>query len=119
MTMSRVLRYGLLFGVSLSGVVLFLLASASGNTAFFERNYPVLLAVNGVIAALLFILVLLLVRRLVKRLRAGRFGARMMMRFSVAFALMGVLPGVLIYVVCRARSNRGSMSGSTALSIRD
>jgi nitrogen fixation/metabolism regulation signal transduction histidine kinase len=97
--MPRALRYGLLFAVSLSGVLLFLLASASGNTAFFERNYPVLLAVNGVIAALLFILVLLLVRRLVKRLRAGRFGARMMMRFSIAFALMGVLPGVLIYVV--------------------
>jgi nitrogen fixation/metabolism regulation signal transduction histidine kinase len=88
-----------LFAVSLSGVLLFLLASASGNTAFFERNYPLLLAVNGVIAGLLFILVLLLVRRLVRRLRQGRFGARMMMRFSIAFALMGVLPGVLIYVV--------------------
>ena len=97
--MPRALRYGLLFAVSLSGVLLFLLASASGNTAFFERNYPVLLAVNGVIAGLLFILVLLLVRRLVKRLRQGRFGSRMMMRFSIAFALMGVLPGVLIYVV--------------------
>jgi two-component system, NtrC family, nitrogen regulation sensor histidine kinase NtrY len=97
--MSRALRYGLLFAVSLSGVLLFLLASASGNTAFFERNYPMLLAVNGVIAGLLFILVLLLVRRLVKRLRQGRFGARMMMRFSIAFALMGVLPGVLIYIV--------------------
>ena len=97
--MPRALRYGLLFAVSLSGVLLFLLASASGNTAFFERNYPLLLAVNGVIAGLLFILVLLLVRRLVKRLRQGRFGARMMMRFSIAFALMGVLPGVLIYVV--------------------
>src|SRR5512145_1720119 len=97
--MSRALRYGLLFAVSLSGVLLFLLASASGNTAFFERNYPLLLAVNGVIAGVLFILVLLLVRRLVKRLRQGRFGARMMMRFSIAFALMGVLPGVLIYVV--------------------
>jgi nitrogen fixation/metabolism regulation signal transduction histidine kinase len=97
--MTRALRYGLLFAVSLSGVLLFLLASASGNTAFFERNYPLLLAVNGVIAGVLFILVLLLVRRLVKRLRQGRFGARMMMRFSIAFALMGVLPGVLIYVV--------------------
>jgi nitrogen fixation/metabolism regulation signal transduction histidine kinase len=97
--MPRALRYGLLFAVSLSGVLLFLLASASGNTAFFERNYPLLLAVNGVIAGLLFILVLLLVRRLVRRLRQGRFGARMMMRFSIAFALMGVLPGVLIYVV--------------------
>jgi nitrogen fixation/metabolism regulation signal transduction histidine kinase len=97
--MSRVLRYGLLFAIALSGVLLFILASASGNTAFFERNYPILLAVNGVIAAALAVLVLLLVRRLVKRLRLKRFGARLTTRFAVAFALMGVLPGVLIYVV--------------------
>ena len=97
--MSRALRYALLFAVSLSGVLLFILASASGNTAFFERNYPVLLAVNGVITAALAVLVLLLVRRLIKRLRLKRFGARLTTRFAVAFALMGVLPGVLIYVV--------------------
>jgi nitrogen fixation/metabolism regulation signal transduction histidine kinase len=96
---TRVLRYGLAIAVALSGVLLFLLASASGNTAFFERNYPLLLAVNGVIAAALAILVLLLVRRLIKRLRLRRFGARLTTRFAVAFALMGVLPGVLIYVV--------------------
>jgi nitrogen fixation/metabolism regulation signal transduction histidine kinase len=97
--MSRVLRYGLLIAISLSGVLLFILASASGNTAFFERNYPILLAVNGIIAAALAVLVLLLVRRLIKRLRMKRFGARLTTRFAVAFALMGVLPGVLIYVV--------------------
>jgi nitrogen fixation/metabolism regulation signal transduction histidine kinase len=97
--MPFILRYGLLIAVALSGVLLFLLASASGNTAFFERHYPLLLAVNGVIAAALAVLVLLLVRRLVKRLRAGRFGARLTTRFALAFALMGVLPGVLIYVV--------------------
>jgi len=97
--MSRVLRYGLLFAVALSGVLLFILASASGNTTFFERNYPVLLAINGVIAAALALLVLLLVRRLMKRLWLKRFGARLTSRFAVAFALMGVLPGVLIYIV--------------------
>ena len=97
--MSRALRYGLLIAVALSGVFLFVLASASGNTAFFERHYPVLLAINGVIAAALAVLVLLLVRRLVKRVRLERFGARLTSRFAVAFALMGVLPGVLIYVV--------------------
>jgi len=97
--MSRTLRYGLLIALALSGVLLFVLASASGNTAFFERHYPILLAVNGVIAAALAVLVLLLVRRLVKRLRLKRFGARLTTRFAVAFALMGVLPGVLIYVV--------------------
>ena len=97
--MSRALRYGLLAALAAGGVLLFLLASASSNTAFFERNYPLLLSINGVIAALLFVLVLALIRRLVKRLRANQFGARMMLRFTVAFALMGVLPGVLIYIV--------------------
>ncbi|MFZ5538378.1 MAG: sensor histidine kinase [Pseudomonadota bacterium] len=96
---SRVLRYGLLGALALGGVLLFLLASASSNTQAFERNYPVLLAINGVIAALLFVLVVALVVRLVRRWRQGRFGARLMTRFAVAFALMGVLPGVLIYVV--------------------
>jgi len=97
--MPRVLRYGVFAALAVGGVLLFLLASASANTAFFERNYPLLLGINGVIAALLFVLVLGLIRRLVLRLRANQFGARMMMRFTLAFALMGVLPGVLIYVV--------------------
>ena len=97
--MPRALRYGLLAAIAVGGVLLFLLASASSNTAFFERNYPVLLGINGVIAGLLFVLVVALIRRLVKRLRAKQFGARMMMRFTIAFALMGVLPGVLIYIV--------------------
>jgi nitrogen fixation/metabolism regulation signal transduction histidine kinase len=97
--MPRVLRYGLLAALAVGGVLLFLLASASGNTAFFERHYPLLLGINGAIAALLFVLVLVLIRRLVLRLRANQFGARMMIRFTLAFALMGVLPGVLIYVV--------------------
>ena len=86
----RAFRYGLLFAVALAGVLLFILASASGNTEFFERNYPLLLAINGVIAGALAIFVALLVRRLVKRLRQKRFGARLTTRFAVAFALMGV-----------------------------
>ncbi|MGH6610028.1 MAG: sensor histidine kinase, partial [Burkholderiaceae bacterium] len=99
MKLPRALRYGLLAALAAGGVLLFLLASASTNTAFFERNYPVLLGINGVIAAILFILVLALIRRLVRRRRANQFGARMMTRFTLAFALMGVLPGVLIYIV--------------------
>ncbi|MFN9028706.1 MAG: ATP-binding protein [Betaproteobacteria bacterium] len=97
--MSRWLRYGFLIALSLGGVLLFLLASASSNTQAFERQYPLLLAVNGFIAAALLVLVVLLVARLVRRLRQKRFGARLMTRFAVAFALMGVLPGALIYLV--------------------
>jgi nitrogen fixation/metabolism regulation signal transduction histidine kinase len=95
----RALRYGVLFALALGGVLLYLLASASGNTQAFERHYPLLLTVNGAIAALLLVLVVALVTRLVRRVRAKRFGARLMLRFAVAFTLMGVLPGALIYLV--------------------
>jgi nitrogen fixation/metabolism regulation signal transduction histidine kinase len=88
-----------LTALALGGVLLFLLASASGNTQAFERNYPLLLAINGAIAAALLVLVVMLVARLVRRWRARRFGARLMARFALAFALMGVAPGFLIYVV--------------------
>jgi nitrogen fixation/metabolism regulation signal transduction histidine kinase len=97
--MSRSLRYGFLIALALGGVLLYLLAAASGNTAAFERNYPLLLAINGAVALALAVLVVLLVARLVRRLRQRRFGARLMARFAVAFALVGVLPGLLIYVV--------------------
>lgn len=97
--MSRFLRYGLFAALALGGVLLFLLASASGNTAFFERHYPLLLKINGVIAAVLAMLVAFLLVRLVRRWYQGRFGIRLMARFALAFTLLGVLPGALIYLV--------------------
>ncbi len=97
--MPPLLRYGSIAAFALGGVALFLLASSASNTASFGRHYPLLLAVNGGLAAALLVFVLALVWRLVRRYRARRFGARLMARFAVAFALMGVLPGVLIYVV--------------------
>jgi len=96
---SRLIRYGLIGGLALAGVLLFVLTSASGNSQSFERNYPILLAANGAIALVLFVLVVALALRLVRRVRARRFGARLMARFAIAFALMGVLPGALVYVV--------------------
>ncbi len=97
--MPRFARYGLIGALALAGVLLFVLASASGNSRAFERNYPVLLALNGAIAMVLFVVVAGLSVRLAHRIRAGRFGARLMTRFALAFALIGVAPGVLIYVV--------------------
>jgi nitrogen fixation/metabolism regulation signal transduction histidine kinase len=99
MGMSRLLRYGLLAALALGGVLLFLLAAASGNTQTFTRHYPLLLIINGAIAAVLAVLVIASIVRLVRRWRQGRFGARLTARFAVAFALIGLAPGVLIYVV--------------------
>ena len=97
--MSPLIRYSFIAALALGGVALFLLASAASSTATFGRHYPLLLAINGAIAAALLVLVLALVGRVVRRYRARRFGAKLMARFAVAFALMGVLPGLLIYVV--------------------
>jgi nitrogen fixation/metabolism regulation signal transduction histidine kinase len=97
--MSPLIRYVFLAALALGGVALFLLASAASSTATFGRHYPLLLAINGAIAAALLVFVAALVWRLLRRHRARRFGARLMARFAVAFALMGVLPGALIYVV--------------------
>ncbi|HRK57834.1 MAG TPA: PAS domain-containing sensor histidine kinase, partial [Burkholderiaceae bacterium] len=97
--MSRALRYAMLAALSLSGVLLYLLALASSNSQTFARNYPLLLSVNGTIAVFLLVVVVALVLRVVRRLRARRFGARLMARFALAFALMGAVPGALIYVV--------------------
>jgi len=97
--MSPLIRYSFIAALALGGVALFLLASSASSTATFGRHYPLLLAINGAIAAALLVLVLALVGRVVRRYRARRFGAKLMARFAVAFALMGVLPGLLIYVV--------------------
>jgi nitrogen fixation/metabolism regulation signal transduction histidine kinase len=96
---TRWLRYTLLILGSLGGVLLFLLASASSNTDFFESNYPLLITLNGIIAAGLFAILLLLIVRMVRRYRAGVFGSRLMLRMSLSFALMGLIPGFVLYLV--------------------
>jgi nitrogen fixation/metabolism regulation signal transduction histidine kinase len=95
----RIFRYGLIGALALAGVLLLVLALASGNGPAFERNYPLLLGLNGVIALVLFGVVTWLSLRLARRIRKGRFGARLMTRFALAFALIGVAPGVLVYLV--------------------
>lgn len=96
---TRWLRYTLLILGSLGGVFLFLLASASSNTDFFESNYPLLITLNGIIAAGLFSILILLIVRMVRRYRAGVFGSRLMLRMSLSFALMGLIPGFVLYLV--------------------
>jgi len=95
----RVVRYGLIGALALAGVLLLVLALSSGNSPAFERNYPLLLALNGVIALVLLAVVTALSLRLARRVRKGRFGARLMTRFALAFALIGVAPGVMVYLV--------------------
>ena len=81
------------------GILLFLLASASANTALFARHYPWLLGLNAIVALSLFALVGWQVRVLWQEHRAKVFGSRLKLRLMLMFGLMAVLPGVLIYAV--------------------
>ena len=97
--MSRTLRYLLVVGGGVISILLFLLASASENSALFEQHYPWLLFLNGLAAISLLGLVLLLLGRLYKRYRRGKFGSRLLARLVLMFALVGILPGAVIYLM--------------------
>jgi len=84
---------------SFGGILLFLLASASANTALFAQHYPWLLGLNAIVALSLFVLIVWQVKLLWKEHRAKVFGSRLKLRLMLIFGLMAVLPGVLIYAV--------------------
>jgi nitrogen fixation/metabolism regulation signal transduction histidine kinase len=93
------MRALLIIGAALSGVLLFLLATASANTTLFEEHYPLLLALNAALAVLLSALVVHQLVALARRYRARIFGTRLTLRFLVLFAAMALVPGLLVYTV--------------------
>ncbi|HEV2609331.1 MAG TPA: ATP-binding protein [Noviherbaspirillum sp.] len=97
--MPRHFRYFLVVGGALGSILLFLLASAAENSAFFDKNYPWLLGLNAAMAVALLGLVTLLLARLYRRYKRGAFGSRLMARLVLLFAIIGILPGLIIYVV--------------------
>lgn len=97
--MQRFLRYFLVVGGAVVSILLFLLASASENSAFFDRHYPELLVLNALIAVALLGLVVLLLVRLYRGYKKREFGSRLMARLVLLFAVVGILPGTVIYMV--------------------
>jgi len=95
----RILRYLLVVGGAVVSILLFLLASASENSAFFDKHYSWLLGLNALMAIALLGLVGLLLRRLYRRYRRREFGSRLMARLVLLFAMIGILPGTVIYIV--------------------
>ena len=93
------IRYALLALACLGVIFLFLLATASANTALFARNYDLLLVLNGAMVVLLMGLVAYQLLRLRRNLKAGVFGSRLAARLVLLFALVAVLPGALLYGV--------------------
>ncbi|MCX7171190.1 MAG: ATP-binding protein [Proteobacteria bacterium] len=84
---------------AISAILLFLLASASANTALFANNYPLLLGLNVVIVVALLALVMVQLRTMWREYRQRVFGSRLKSRLLLMLALMAVLPGALVYGV--------------------
>ncbi|MDQ2962719.1 MAG: ATP-binding protein [Pseudomonadota bacterium] len=95
----RVIRYVLVACACLGVIFLFLLATASANTALFARSYNLLLVLNGTMVVVLMGLVGYQLVRLRKQHKAGVFGSRLAARLVLLFALIAVLPGALLYGV--------------------
>ena len=95
----RWLRWLLIASASLSAIALFLLATASSNTALFAQGYDNLLVLNGVLVTLLMLVVGWQLWQLRRNLKSGVFGSRLALRLVLLFALVAILPGALVYAV--------------------
>jgi len=93
------MRILLIVTAAIGAILLFLLASASANTALFGRNYPLLLGLNAVAVAALLGLVVVQLHTLWREYRLGVFGSHLKSRLLLMLALMAVLPGALVYGV--------------------
>ncbi|WP_312514716.1 ATP-binding protein [Massilia sp.] len=98
-SVNQVLRYALVVGGAVVSILLFLLASASDNSGFFDRYYGWLLGLNAAMAVVLLTLVVVGLARLYSRYKAGKFGSRLMARLVLLFAGIGILPGLVIFMV--------------------
>jgi nitrogen fixation/metabolism regulation signal transduction histidine kinase len=96
---TQALRYALVVGSAIASILLFLLASASDNSGFFDRNFSWLLGLNAAVVGALLILVIVALARLYSRYKAGKFGSRLMARLMLLFAGIGILPGLVIFMV--------------------
>jgi hypothetical protein len=108
----------IIVAASFGGILLFLLASASANTALFARHYPWLLGLNAIVALSLLALIAWQVHVLWLEHRAKVFGSRLKLRLMLMFGLMAVLPGVLSMRFRSSSSPRASKPGSTFASKR-
>ena len=93
------MKYLVIVAAAFGGILLFLLASASANTALFASHYPWLLGLNAIVALALLGLVGWQLRTLWREHRAKVFGSRLKLRLMLLFGLMAVVPGALVYSV--------------------
>ena len=97
--MRSALRYLFVVAGAVCSILLFLLASASDASGFFDRYFGWLLGLNAAVAVALLVMVGVSLFRLYSRYKSGKFGSRLMTRLVLLFAAIGVLPGLVIFLV--------------------
>ena len=113
---SRALRWLLLVFACVAAIAMFVLATATGNTALFSQHYVLLLVINGVLIGILMLLVGWQLAQLYRRYKEGVFGTRLALRLVLLFVFVAVLPGALVYAVSVQFWARASRAGSTSVS---
>jgi PAS domain S-box-containing protein len=93
------MKYLIIICGLVGATLLYLLTSASENTALFSHNYSSLLLVTGVLALALCALVGFQLWQLRIKLKDKIFGAKLMLRLTIFFSLIAILPGLLVYSV--------------------
>ena len=93
------MKWVLIIGGVVAALGLFLLATASGDTAVFERQYPMILGLNAALAALLAALVAYQLVAIVRRYRSRVFCPRLNLPMLTRFAALAVVPGLIVYAV--------------------
>ncbi|WP_283147784.1 sensor histidine kinase [Silvimonas soli] len=100
------MKRALIILASLGTILLFLLATASGNTSAFAKYYTVLLTINGLMLLGMIVLVGVRLMQLVQKVKAKVFGSRLTLRMVLMFSLVAVLPGALVYTLSVQFLNR-------------
>ncbi|AXS78584.1 ATP-binding protein [Dechloromonas sp. HYN0024] len=98
--MKRIVAAGGAFAAAIGGILWFLLLmSTAADTVLFSRNYPLLIALNIILALGMVGLVGWQLRTLWRDYQAQVFGARLKLRLMLMFGVIAVLPGALVYGV--------------------
>jgi len=98
--MKRIVAAGGAFAAAVGGILWFLLLmSTAADTVIFSRNYPLLIALNVILALGMVGLVGWQLRTLWRDYQAQVFGARLKLRLMLMFGVIAVLPGALVYGV--------------------
>jgi len=93
------MKYIIFISVVLGFALLYLLSSASANTALFSQNYSSLLLLTIGLAVSLTGLVAYQIWQLVGKLKRGVFGAKLTLRLATFFCVIAIFPGVLVYAI--------------------